>query len=65
MVDINFVNKANLHLYYLKIIMIVTILFLYEIKFYNNIQIFITTFIVLFNIAFTQNMINNLKYNDL
>ena len=65
MVDINFVNKANLHLYYLKLIMIVTILFLYEIKFYNNIQIIITTFIVLFNIAFTQNMINNLKYNDL
>ena len=65
MVSNQFITKANLHLYYLKIIMLFIIFFLYEIKFYNNIQIIITSFIILFNIAFTQNMINNLKYNDL
>jgi len=64
MVDKTFITKANLHIYYLKIIMMFIIFFLYETKFYNNIQTFVTSFIILFNIAFTQNMINNLKYNN-
>lgn len=64
MIDRAFIVKANLHIYYLKIIMIILMLFLYETKFFNNIQTTVTFFIILFNIAFTQNMINNLKYND-
>lgn len=61
MVNISFITKANLHLYYLKIIMILVIILLYEIKFYNNLQIIVTSFIIIFNITFTQNLINNLK----
>jgi hypothetical protein len=64
MVDKKFITKANLHVYYLKLIMIFIIFVLYETKFYNNIQTCVTSFIILFNIAFVQNMINNLKYNN-
>jgi len=64
MVDKTFITKANLHIYYLKLIMIFTIFLLYETGFYNNTQTVVTSFIILFNIAFTQNMINNLKYNN-
>lgn len=58
--DLNkFIIKANKHLYYLKIIMFFFIF--YVAQFYNNIQIFILSFSIIFNIAFIQNMIFNLR----
>jgi len=62
MKDINlFILKANKHIYYLKIIMFVVVAILYEFKYYNNFQLGIFSFIILFNIAFTQNTINDIK----
>jgi hypothetical protein len=56
-----FISKALRHLYYLKIIMFFLVLIFIEFKFFTQKQLFIISFIILFNIAFTQNTIQNLK----
>ena len=56
----NFKIKAQKHIYYLEAIMFVIMAILYEFKFLSQLQSIIVIFIILFNIAFTQNMLNNL-----
>ena len=56
----DYISKANKHIYYLKFIMFIFLYFFYEYNFFNKINFSITCFLILFNIAFTQNMINNL-----
>ena len=55
----NFKKKEQQHIYYLQAIMFAFIVILYEFKFVNQSQALIIIFIILFNIAFTQNMLNN------
>ena len=38
---------------------------LYEFKFLSQLQSIVVVFIILFNIAFTQNMLNNLVYDNI
>ena len=54
-----FKKKAQQHIYYLQAIMFAFMVILYEFKFVNQSQALIIIFIILFNIAFTQNMLNN------
>jgi hypothetical protein len=54
-----FKKKAQRHIYYLQMIMFAFMVILYEFKFVNQSQALIIIFIILFNIAFTQNMLNN------
>jgi hypothetical protein len=54
-----FKNKACKHINYLKLLMFITIIFLSDIKFFDTKQAFCTGFLILFNIAFSQNIINN------
>lgn len=56
----NFKIKGQKHIYYLEAIMFVIMAILYEFKFLSQLQSIIVIFIILFNIAFTQNMLNNL-----
>ena len=56
-----FIIKALKHLYYLKLIMFFLILIFIEFKFFTQKQLFFVVFIILFNIAFIQNTIQNLK----
>ena len=56
-----FVKKAFQHIFYLKMIMFVLFLVMLEYNFYTEQQLFWVTFVVLFNIAFIQNMVNNLS----
>jgi hypothetical protein len=55
----NYKKKAYLHIYYLKWTMIFFTIVSKEIF---NQNIYIITFIVLFNIAFIKNMIDNLNF---
>ena len=52
--------KAQKHIYYLEIVMCFFMFVLYEFKFVDRFQSVIIIFIMLFNIAFVQNMLNNL-----
>ena len=55
-------KKANRHIHYLKVLFFIVFIVLGEIDFYETqTQYAITVFIVIFNIAFIQNMINNLE----
>jgi hypothetical protein len=56
----NYKIKAQKHIYYLQGIMFAIMATLYEFKFLSQLQSIIVIFIILFNIAFTQNMLNNL-----
>jgi hypothetical protein len=56
----NFKNKANKHIYYLKIIMFIFTAILYEFEVFSKVQLAILVFIILFNLAFIQNMLCNL-----
>jgi hypothetical protein len=58
---VEYISKANNHIYYLKFIMFIFLCIFYEYNFFNKINFSITCFLILFNIAFTQNMINNLS----
>ena len=60
----NFKNKAFKHIYYLKIIMFIFTCILYEFKVFDKLQLTILIFIILFNLAFTQNMLNNLVLDN-
>jgi hypothetical protein len=54
-------KKANRHIYYLKVLLFVVFIVLGEINLYETQTQYATTvFITIFNIAFTQNMLNNL-----
>ena len=57
-------KKATRHSYYLKILMFVLMCILYEFELLNKFQSMIVVFIILFNIAFTQNMLNNIIFNN-
>ena len=61
----NFKFKAQRHIYYLEAIMILFMAILYEFKFLSQLQSIVVVFIILFNIAFTQNMLNNLVYDNI
>ena len=61
----NFKIKAQRHIYYLEAIMILFMGILYEFKFLSQFQSIVVVFIVLFNIAFTQNMLNNLVCDNI
>jgi len=54
-----FKRKAQRHIHYLQIIMFITISVMYESKFLNQSQTMAIIFIIMFNIAFVQNMLNN------
>ena len=55
-------KKANRHIHYLKVLFFIVFIVLGEIDFYETqTQYAVTVFIVIFNIAFIQNMINNLE----
>lgn len=56
-----FLKKAFQHIFYLKIIMFLIFIILVDYKFYSEQQLFGVIFIILFNIAFVQNMMNNLS----
>ena len=56
----NFKNKANTHINYLKILMFISMIFLTEMNLFNNKQSICVSFLLLFNIAFSQNIINNI-----
>jgi len=55
----NFKREAQRHINYLQVIMFITIIVMYESKFLNQLQTMVVIFIILFNIAFVQNMLNN------
>ena len=57
-------KKAKRHIYYLKILMFVLMCILYEFELLNKFQSMIVVFIILFNISFTQNMLNNIIFNN-
>ena len=57
----NFKIKAQRHIYYLEAIMILIMSILYEFKFLSQIQSIVVVFIILFSIAFTQNMLKYIK----
>ena len=59
-----FKKKAQQHIYYLQMIMFAFMVILYEFKFVNQSQVLIIIFIILFNIAFTQNMLNNFTQSN-
>ena len=59
-----FKKKAQQHIYYLQLIMFAFMVILYEFKFVNQSQALIIIFIILFNIAFTQNMLNNFTQSN-
>jgi hypothetical protein len=61
----NFKIKAQRHIYYLEAIMFLFMGILYEFKFLSQFQSIVVVFIVLFNIAFTQNMLNNLVCDNI
>jgi len=61
----NFKIKAQRHIYYLEAIMILFMGILYEFKFLSQFQSIVVVFIILFNIAFTQNMLNNLVCDNI
>jgi hypothetical protein len=56
----NFKKKAFKHIYYLKLIMFIFTAILYEFKIFSKVQLAILVFIILFNLAFIQNMLCNL-----
>jgi hypothetical protein len=56
-----FLKKAFQHIFYLKIIMFLIFIILVDYKLYSEQQLFGVIFIILFNIAFVQNMMNNLS----
>lgn len=53
-------NKAKRHIYYLKCIMFISVCFLWEFNIFKDKSFYITSFLILFNIAFIQNMLSNL-----
>lgn len=57
----NFKTDAQKHIKYLQIILFICMLYLLDIKFFDHIQFCCVTFIILFQLAFTQNMLNNLS----
>ena len=61
----NFKFKAQRHIYYLEAIMILVMAILYEFRFLSQLQSIVVVFILLFNIAFTQNMLNNLVCDNI
>ena len=56
----NFIKKANTHINYLKIIMFFMMIIFNEYKIFTTYQSLIVSFIIIFNIAFAQNIVNNL-----
>ncbi len=56
-----FRKDAFRHLKYLKVILFILMLYLYDNKYYDVTQFWITVFIILFQLAFVQNMLNNLQ----
>ncbi len=59
-----FIRKANLHIAYLKYIMIIGIMALIGSEQYEDSAIFIISFVCVFTIAFMQNIVTNLKSID-
>ena len=57
----NFQFDAQKHLKYLKIILFIFMLYLLDIKFFDNMQFGCVSFIILFQLSFIQNMLNNLS----
>jgi len=55
----NFKIKAQKHINYLKVLMFIIVVFLNEINKFTNQQLFYISFIIIFNIAFSQNLLNN------
>lgn len=55
----NFKVKAQKHINYLKILMFVIVAILNEINSFTNQQLFYISFIIIFNIAFSQNLLNS------
>ena len=55
----NFKTKAQTHINYLKILMFILVVILNEMQTFTNQQLFYISFIIIFNIAFTQNLLNN------
>lgn len=60
----DFKNKATKHIYYLKITMFISTALLYELKVFSQLQLVILVFIILFNLAFIQNMLSNLVLHN-
>ena len=56
----NFKKNAQKHVHYLKILMFIIIIILSELKIFTNYQIIYISFIIIFNIAFSQNLLNNI-----
>jgi hypothetical protein len=55
-----FKKKAQIHIKYLKFLMFIIVIILNELKIFTNYQILYLSFIIIFNIAFSQNLINNI-----
>ena len=56
----NFKLKAKKHIGYLKSLMFIIVIILSEFKILTDYQILYISIIIIFNIAFTQNLLNNL-----
>ena len=54
-----FKKKAQSHIKYLKILMFIIVIILNEMKIFTNYQLLYLSFIIIFNIAFSQNLLNN------
>jgi len=52
--------KGQKHIYYLESLLVIIMSILFEIKFFNEYQFGLVSFLILFTIAFLQNMLNNL-----
>lgn len=55
-----FKKKAQTHIKYLKFLMFIIVIILNELKIFTNYQILYLSFIIIFNIAFSQNLLNNI-----
>lgn len=53
-------RTAKIHIYYLKLLMFITLCILYEFNYFNIKNFIIISFLIIFNIAFTENMLFNL-----
>ena len=60
-----FKTKAKKHINYLSILMFFTMIFLNETEFLSSSQSIFITFIIMFNIAFTKNMLVNVPFTQL
>lgn len=56
---IKFKKNAKDHINYLIIILCICMIYFIEIKFFSDVQLFVVSFLTIFQLAFTKNMLLN------